>query len=169
MITCPYCGHKDREGVMFCEECGQNLQRPAERTITVSPTKRFEQSTADLAARVTWGTARFGQDAFIIIHIRDVTEPIILRPSDKLVMGRADGTSPTRPDLDLTPYGALERGVSRIHAAIGRSDDTLTLVDLGSANGTYLNGQRLVTDQPRILRDGDEIRLGRLVAHVYFK
>jgi hypothetical protein len=32
-----------------------------------------------------------------------------------------------------------------------------------------LNGQRLIADQPRILRDGDEIRLGKLIAHVYFK
>lgn len=169
MITCPYCGHQDREGVIFCEECGQSLQKVAERTITVSPTRRIEQSTSDLGARVTWGTARFGHDAFIIIHIRDATEPIILRPSDKLVLGRSDATSTTRPDLDLTPFSALERGVSRIHAAICRSDDTLTLVDMGSANGTHLNGQRLVPDQPRILRDGDEIRLGRLVAHIYFK
>lgn len=169
MISCPYCGHQDREGVIFCEECGQSLQKVADRTITVSPTRRLEQATADLGARVTWGTARFGHDAFIIVHIRDATEPIILRPSDKLVLGRADSTSTTRPDFDLTPFSALEKGVSRIHAAICRSDDTLTLVDMGSANGTHLNGQRLVPDQPRILRDGDEIRLGRLVAHIYFK
>ncbi len=169
MIACQYCSHQNREGELFCEECGQGLHAVAERTITVSPTKRFDQSVADLAAKVTWGTARFGHDAFIIIHIRDATEPIILKPSDKLVIGRADNTSATKPDLDLTPFGALEKGVSRIHAAVCRSDDTLTLVDMGSANGTHLNGQRLVPDQPRILRDGDEIRLGKLVAHVYFK
>jgi pSer/pThr/pTyr-binding forkhead associated (FHA) protein len=85
------------------------------------------------------------------------------------VLGRSDNTSTQKPDLDLTPYGALEKGVSRIHAAIERSEDTLTLIDMGSANGTHLNGQRLIPDQPRVLRDGDEIRLGKLVAHVYFK
>lgn len=167
MIVCPYCGHKDREGVMYCEECGQSLQGTAANAVL--PTRQLDQSTNDLAAKATWGTARFGQDASIIIHIRDATEPVILQPAKKTVMGRADSTSTQRPDLDLTPYGALEKGVSRIHAAIHRSDDTLTLVDMGSANGTHLNGQRLVPDQPRILRDGDEIRLGKLVAHVYFK
>ena len=35
-------------------------------------------------------------------------------------------------------------------------------------NGTFLNGQRLVPNQPRILRDGDEIRLGHLVLYVRF-
>lgn len=170
MITCPYCGHQDREGVLFCEECGRNLNSPAENTINLTSTKKLESTIANLQTKVTWGTARFGQDAMIIIHIRDVADPIIVRPGEKLVIGRADSTSTKRPDLDLTPYGALEKGVSRIHAAISRSDeDTLTIVDLSSANGTHLNGQRLVPDQPRILRDGDEIRLGKLVAHVYFK
>jgi pSer/pThr/pTyr-binding forkhead associated (FHA) protein len=59
--------------------------------------------------------------------------------------------------------------VSRVHAAIERSEDTLTLIDMRSSNGTLLNGQKLVPDQPRVLRDGDEVRLGKLVAHIYFK
>ncbi|MCS7071755.1 MAG: FHA domain-containing protein, partial [Anaerolinea sp.] len=63
----------------------------------------------------------------------------------------------------------FEKGVSRLHAAICRQDETLTIVDMGSSNGTHLNGQRLIPDQPRVLRDGDEIRLGKLVAHIYFK
>jgi len=167
MMSCPYCGYKNREGVMFCEECGQGLK--ADVANAVLPTRQLETASTNLAARATWGTARFGQNASIIIHIRDATEPVILQPANKTVLGRADATGPQKPDLDLTPYGALEKGVSRIHAAIYRSEDTLTLVDMGSANGTHLNGQRLVPDQPRILRDGDEIRLGKLVAHVYFK
>ncbi|MBL8163253.1 MAG: FHA domain-containing protein [Anaerolineae bacterium] len=167
MITCPYCGHKALEGVMFCEECGQSLKTATANAVL--PTRQLEQASNDLAAKATWGTARFGQDASIIVHIRDATEPVILQPAKRTILGRSDTNSPQKPDLDLTPYGALEKGVSRIHAAIYRSEDTLTLVDMGSANGTHLNGQRLIPDQPRILRDGDEIRLGKLVAHVYFK
>ena len=167
MIKCPYCGTPNREGVMFCEECGQPLN--ANVPSSVLPTRQLEQSSNSLAAKATWGTARFGQDASIVIHIRDATEPIVLQPNKKTILGRSDVGSPQKPDFDLTPFGALEKGVSRMHAAINRSDDTLTLVDLGSANGTHLNGQRLVPEQPRILRDGDEIRLGKLVAHIYFK
>jgi hypothetical protein len=167
MMKCAYCGTENREGVLFCEECGQALK--AEVANSVLPTRQLETTANNLAARATWGTARFGQDASIVIHIRDATDPVVLQPAKKTVLGRADVTSTQKPDLDLTPYGALEKGVSRIHAAINRSEDTLTLVDLGSANGTHLNGQRLIPDQPRILRDGDEIRLGKLVAHIYFK
>lgn len=166
MKVCPYCAHPNREGLLYCEDCGQSMFSGSPATL---PTKQLQQSAGNLAAKATWGTARFGQDASIIIHIRDAPEPIVLQPAKQMVLGRADSNNQQGPDLDLTPYGALEKGVSRIHAAIHRSDDTLTLVDMGSVNGTHLNGQRLIPDQPRVLRDGDEIRLGKLVAHIYFK
>jgi pSer/pThr/pTyr-binding forkhead associated (FHA) protein len=166
MKVCPYCAHSNREGLLFCEDCGQSLSSGSPPTL---PTRQLDQSASNIAAKATWGTARFGQDASIIIHVRDAPEPIVLQPAKQMTLGRADATSTQKPDLDLTPYGALEKGVSRMHAAIHRSDDTLTLVDMGSINGTHLNGQRLIPDQPRVLRDGDEIRLGKLVAHIYFK
>jgi hypothetical protein len=165
MKLCPNCGTLNREGMFFCEECGQDLR---EGNATIS-TKEFEERPSDLASRATWGTASFGKQQSVIVHIRDVAEPIKLPIADRTIVGRADETSVRQPDFDLTPHGALEKGVSRIHAAIERSDDTLTLVDMGSSNGTYLNGQRLLPDQPRVLRDGDEIRFGKLVAHIYFK
>ena len=167
MKTCLYCAHKNREGLMFCEECGQSLQgNPVNATL---PTRQLEGMDGELSAKATWGTARFGQTSSVVIHIRDATDPIILSPAKRTLLGRLDTNSPQRPDVDLTPYGALEKGVSRVHAAIERSEDTLTIIDMGSSNGTHLNGQKLVPDQPRVLRDGDEIRLGKLVAHIYFK
>ncbi|HEX2908027.1 MAG TPA: FHA domain-containing protein [Phototrophicaceae bacterium] len=165
MIICPYCGFKNLEGILYCEDCGQSLKGGN----AVLPTKQLEQPSTDLAAKATWGTARFGQDASIIIHVRDASQPVVVQPAKRTILGRSDTSSTQKPDVDLTPYGAIDKGVSRIHAAIYRNEDTLTLIDMGSANGTHLNGQRLVPDQPRILRDGDEIRLGKLVAHIYFK
>lgn len=167
MRICVYCGQKNREGLLFCEECGQNLID--DRTNATLPTRQLDQLPNELAAKATWGTARFGHGSAVILHVRDAAEPVTLQPARRTVLGRADVTSTVQPDLDLTPFGALEKGVSRIHAAVERSEDTLTIVDMGSSNGTHLNGQRLLPDQPRVLRDGDEIRLGKLVAHVYFK
>jgi hypothetical protein len=167
MTTCPYCAHHNREGFLYCEECGQPLGEGASKATL--PTRQFDLATGEFAAHSTWGTARFDEEAYIVMHIRDASEPVTLQPDKRTVLGRMDNSSPQQPDFDLTPFGALEKGVSRIHAAIYRNDDTLTIVDLGSANGTHLNGQRLVPDQPRVLRDGDEIRLGKLVAHIYFK
>jgi hypothetical protein len=166
MLACPNCTHQNREGSLFCEVCGETLDASIN---TQKATKRLESSSNDLVAKATWGTARFGEDAAITLRIRDIAETITLQPAKRSVLGRMDAANLQQPDVDLTPYGALEKGVSRIHAAIVRSEDTLTLVDLGSVNGTHLNGQRLIPDQPRVLRDGDEIRLGRLVAHVFFR
>jgi len=167
MKNCPYCGFENREGTLFCEECGQNLF--GESSGAAAATKHLQNVPDELGMKATWGTARFNRDASIIVHIRDAAEPIVLQPRQETVLGRLDPNSQKKPDLDLSPYGALEKGISRLHAAVRRGEDTLTLVDLGSINGTYLNGQRLTPNQPRVLRDGDEIRLGKMVLHVYFK
>lgn len=56
--------------------------------------------------------------------------------------------------------------VSRCHARILVEGADATLEDLGSKNGTYLNGARL--GQPTALSDGDEIWIGRSVARFRF-
>ena len=51
-------------------------------------------------------------------------------------------------------------GVSRVHAVFERFGDTWCVRDLGSRNGTFVNGGRIVGE--RALHSGDEILLGRL-------
>jgi hypothetical protein len=166
-MICPSCGYKNRAGVLFCEECGKSLRNSGDATL---PTKKLEDGANDLVAKATWGTAHFTQTSTMVLHVREGGEPMVLQqPSKRMIVGRSDTTSPIKPDIDLSQYGALEKGVSRQHAAIERSEDTILLVDLGSSNGTMLNGQKLLPNQPRVLRDGDEIRLGKLVTHIYFK
>jgi hypothetical protein len=166
MRTCPFCAHENLEGVFFCEECGQPF---VGQQSVLSTTKLAAQEEDTARGRVTWGTARFDSRSSILIRVRDFEEPINLLPKDEILLGRSDVHSDLRPDLDMSPFGAAEHGVSRRHAVIKRGEDTLMLVDLGSTNGTHLNGQRLTPDQPRVLRDGDEIRMGRLVFHIFFK
>jgi hypothetical protein len=170
MLICTYCGHNNLEGVLFCEDCGQNLRGNGNIMETL-PTRSLEQlgMTNDLRSRATWGTARFSPESAVLLHVADAADPIILQVMERMVLGRTDASNPRKPDLDLSDYGAMEKGVSRMHATLYRSEDTLTIVDMGSMNGTHLNGQRLAPNQPRILRDGDEIRLGKLVAHIYFR
>ncbi len=167
MNACQYCSHTNREGMFYCEECGRRIGAPD--ALATLPTKKLDIDDNNLNFRSTWGTARFEHDSAIILHVRDATEPLIVSPHNRVVIGRTDASSERRPDVDLTPYKALEFGVSRIHAAIQRDDETLVIVDLASANGTHLNGQRLTPEQPRVLRDGDEIHFGKMVVHVYFK
>jgi predicted component of type VI protein secretion system len=63
------------------------------------------------------------------------------------------------PDNDVT-LNDPKRIVSSRHAAIRRVGSTCQLVDLGSKNFTYLEGQRLQADDPRPLSDGDRFEIG---------
>ena len=74
---------------------------------------------------------------------------------DEVVLGRESGV-----DILID-----SPGISRRHARIFVENDQYTLEDLGSSNGTFLNGERL---RGRLgLKHGDEIRLGRTVALIY--
>lgn len=118
-----------------------------------------------------WGTARFNDKMMLELKLRDSDERFAFRFLDieELIIGRRDPVSNAKPEIDLEPHGALNKGVSRQHARIIRRDGSLILVDQGSPNGTFLNGQKLVPLQPRILRDGDDIRFGHLVVRVSFR
>src|SRR5260221_14438266 len=116
-----------------------------------------------------WGTSRFGPTSAILIKVGDLDTSMPLSNKDEFFIGRYDPDNAVTLSLDLTPYGAREQGVSRVHAAIRRGEGTITLVDLNSANGTHLNGQRLSPNQPRVLRDGDEVRLAKLIFRIFFK
>ena len=55
----------------------------------------------------------------------------------------------------------VSQAVSRRHAQIYCEDDSFFVEDLGSVNGTYLNGNRLKTSTP--LADGDQLKIGDFV------
>ncbi|MBI5666694.1 MAG: FHA domain-containing protein [Chloroflexi bacterium] len=78
------------------------------------------------------------------------------------IIGRSDSKSSYIPDIDLAAFHALEKGVSRRHAALVRYQGQLHLLDLSSVNGTFLNGERLASEVPYPLSPGDAILLGNL-------
>ena len=87
---------------------------------------------------------------------------IPLPAKDEILIGREDPVSGIFPDVDLTPHGGDEGGVSRRHARIVVEGGVFYLVDLNSTNFTYLNKQRLAPDVRQPLKDGDEVRCGRI-------
>jgi pSer/pThr/pTyr-binding forkhead associated (FHA) protein len=78
------------------------------------------------------------------------------------VIGRADPRSNLKPDIDLAPHDAQACGVSRQHALLLPSDTGLSLIDLDSTNGTWINGLYLQPGLRYNLRSGDRIELGTL-------
>jgi pSer/pThr/pTyr-binding forkhead associated (FHA) protein len=55
--------------------------------------------------------------------------------------------------------------ISRVHASITNRDGAMFIQDLGSRNGTFVNGERVGSDPVR-LRPGDAVRLGSLDATI---
>jgi serine/threonine-protein kinase len=73
-------------------------------------------------------------------------------------IGRRDPSQNHYPELDLADY---DRGhASRRHAVIERRGDQYVVTDVGSVNGTVLNGVTLPAHRPQPLRAGDRIRIG---------
>jgi FHA domain/zinc-ribbon domain len=173
MQVCPNCGNRNRPGVAFCENCGTSLIGDSPINTRGMGTKGLEGVLADLpSANVarTSATDVFGHGTILKIEIAGV-EPLLLKPKPETVFGRRDPATGAMPDVDLTPFAGYRMGVSRRHAIIRQTEaeNRLDLVDLGSSNGTFLNGVRVAQDHPQRLRDGDEIRLGQMVLRIYFQ
>ncbi len=165
MIKCPSCGRMNNEGEQICVYCGTplvNLQ-------TANETRALEDTDFEEGIP-KWGSARFGKNMTLTLHVVDTRQTFIIEAAEmeEIIVGRKDPNTGDAPQVDLTASGAMEKGVSRQHAKVILRDGALHIVDNDSVNGTYLNGQKLVAKQPRVLRDGDDIRLGHLVVRLEF-
>lgn len=107
----------------------------------------------------------------LLVQIGESNQTTVgLEVKGEVILGRADPMANQRPDLDLTPYGGQETGVSRRHIAISRDDEkrVLFVEDLNSTNGTRLNGFWLDAGRRYRLRDGDRLELGDLTITLRF-
>lgn len=117
-----------------------------------------------------WGNARFSSRMVLQLKVLEYgnTFNFDYDSVQELLIGRRDPTNNSQPDVDLEPFDAVDKGVSRRHASIIRKDGALSIVDHGTPNGTFLNGQKLVPQQSRIVRDGDDLRFGHLTLRISF-
>jgi hypothetical protein len=166
VVKCDKCGYENLPGELICTNCDALLV-PREGGGPEGTTRHLEkdEETINLPR---WGTARLGGERILLLNVRGYDHPLSVTLVDEMILGRYDTTTGDTPDVDLTDYDAEAQGVSRRHAAIIVEEDALKVIDLDSANSTYLNGQKLIAHQARILRDGDELRLGHLVIRIDF-
>jgi pSer/pThr/pTyr-binding forkhead associated (FHA) protein len=82
---------------------------------------------------------------------------------DNITIGREDAVSNIYPDIDLTPHGGDEGGVSRLHARMFYENGQYFVEDENSTNFTFVNRQRLQAKTPTPLQDNDEVRFGRVI------
>ena len=134
----------------------------------VSKTIKFATREFDLETKPYAGNALLKKRTTVMFALMDSRTLLPIHVADRVVIGRLDVASSENAEIDLTPYNGRELGVSRRHAALYRQRNTMTLADLDSSNGTYLNGIKLISHQPRLLREDDEVRLGNMQFRVYF-
>lgn len=167
MIVCSNCKHANMAGAMFCAECGaQLIGKDALITQTIS-TDKFKRASKpsvddtyqDFDVTDAWGS----------LHLLDTGQVLPLSTRNEFTMGRISEGQPIMPDIDLSPFQAYAAGVSRLHAVIKREGSRIIFMDLGSANGTYINGKRLSPNVEQVVNHGDIIALGKLKMQVLVK
>ncbi len=85
------------------------------------------------------------------------TIPLLL---NSMTIGRAT----SKADWEICLH---DPSISRPHARLEQLDNHWVLYDLGSANGTLVNGTPVVNEMGRVLRDGDVITMGGTVAEFH--
>lgn len=136
--------------------------------------QRNEAGNPNLQTKRLSGTARLDfipaetRKDTVVIFVDNYREPLTAIVQPQITLGRQAISPASKSHVDLEPYQAFDKGVSRVHATIRRVGTSIEIEDNGSANGTYVNGYSLPASQPHALKNGDEIRLGGLQMHVYF-
>lgn len=114
------------------------------------------------------GTGKLDESKTILFFILGMVERLSFETSNMAYLGRFDSHAKGENEIDLSTYGAVDRGVSRVHCKLELQGNELYVTDLDSSNGTYIKGVRLTPNQPYRLQKGDEIMLGRLPVQIVF-
>jgi len=172
---CPDCGTpSESPKQVFCEVCGHNFQTgssgvPPIRAASTTAVGQVDSLpvAAAPAASVRWGvTVRVDPSLYGVSNpeapVGQPPQVFSLFEAESVIGRHAPGVRAQVPVHN-------DPGVSRRHAALVRGPDGgLSVSDLGSANGTQLNGVDLVPGVAVPLQDGDSIALGawtKIVVH----
>ncbi len=167
MIVCPNCKHNNINGALFCDSCGTQLtdkdplttQNISTNQFNTPLKKKTDEMYQSFDGRNAWGS----------LHILDTGQVIALTTRNEFTLGRVSEAQPIMPDIDLSPYQAYAGGVSRLHAVIKRDGKNIVIMDLDSANGTYINGKRLTPNVEQVVNHGDIVALGKLKIQILIK
>ena len=138
-MECPSCGVDNTPEVQACVECGARLGR-ADTTLSMLP-QVGQGDSGDAPLKSTGGIE-------LVVAKGPSSGARYTVTRDETWLGRD-------PDSDIFLDDVT---VSRKHAKIRLSGERVFVADVGSLNGTYLNGERV--DEAE-LRHGDEMWIGK--------
>ena len=168
MILCPNCHHQELPGALFCSECGAQLVSTDALT-----TQSFDRIHSDILNTDALKNANLDEASPEAVITRESESMVSLRMVDsgklynlsgrtEYSLGRIAEGQPILPDVDLSEFEAYSQGVSRLHASIKVGPQRISIMDLGSSNGTRVNGQKIVPHVDYPVKHGDIIALGKL-------
>ena len=177
-VFCPACKMRNEPGVEICVFCGTAIESEKNRgedqdinggmTAGLQTTSLEDVLDAPMDAVEGFTDFELPSKGIALIDLEN-GKPIAVVEEKVFLLGRRSPELDTQEQLiDLMPYGAIELGISRMHAMIRKTKNGYKITDLGSSNGTWLESQRLAAKQAYPLSSGDRIRLGRLNMLVFY-
>lgn len=167
MIICSNCRHSNVSGTFFCVECGAQLDGVETLTTQAITQDQIAEELNQKPVRSEPPSSPI--NSWISLHLMDSGKILPLASRNEFTLGRLSEGQPIMPDIDLTPYQAYASGVSRLHAVVKRDGNRVIVMDLGSSNGTYLNGRRLNPHVEEALSHGDVVALGKLKIQILLR
>jgi len=139
-----------------------------DRTVAVGErTQVAEPQTCPVCETVSPGTEQYCLDCGFLLSETPGEAPAAVAPPAVLVDHngrefplRIGENSIGRESADVL---LNDSAVSRKHASITVGESAIEIEDLGSTNGTYVNGEKLEPNAPRDISTDDEIVLGQTV------
>jgi len=172
---------------VLAQEVGKALGLPEPRDFVYLFSVKTEDGIVRLSENTTLADAGILDGFILLLQRRERQAPVQAAPPTSAkaylqaesgqmfalqaaitTIGRKDLKRGLLVDIDLTPLD-LGKIISRRHAAIEQKEDQYLLQDQDSANGTWLNGQRLAPQAASPLKDGDQIVFGHNGIEMVFR
>jgi hypothetical protein len=144
-VLCTRCGHPNDDAARFCSSCGAPLPGDADTTTLRVPAVDDRLEADDTLRAEKEGVP---SDVAVLVVSRGPNA------GSRYLLDSPVTTAGRHPDSDLFLDDVT---VSRRHAEVDRTPDGYMLRDVGSLNGTYVNGERVEKHE---LRDGDVVQIG---------
>ena len=176
--TCPDCGTPRHPGARFCEICRYNYDTlspggvaavttvpPAPPTVPAPVVESVPPPAVAVVPPIS--TARWEAVVSVDASLYTDPDPAIPCPTSEperlfpldlaeSLIGRRSDRQDIHPEIPLT-----DPGVSHRHAKLYRqADGSLLILDVGSTNGTQVNGVELTSGVKQPLQNGDQITIG---------
>jgi pSer/pThr/pTyr-binding forkhead associated (FHA) protein len=167
MVKCPFCGTIHVANTVFCGECGSYLLEDDQRK--TDPLEKSMAAWLGKAGNESEEESSQPEEVYqgaIRLKIGHRKREVEVKLDKEVNIGRVDPSSTVFPEVDLTNDEDALKSVSRRHARIFLRDSAVRLEDLGSINGTHVNGRKLDPYMPEVLHDGDILQLGRVSIEV---